>query len=80
MFPIEAASLDDFNRGDLLYLTGTAEVIWDSEAIQAFAGAERLIRFQTVQGYRVERSLPLPWSAPDYSPFLDRTGTWTEAA
>ena len=70
----------DFNRGDLLYLTGTAKVIWDSEAIQAFAGAERLIRFQTIQGYRVERSLPLRWSAPDYSPFLDRTGTWTEAA
>lgn len=70
----------DFNRGDLLYLTGTAEVIWDSEAIEAFAGAERLIRFQTIQGYRVERSLPLQWSAPDYSPFLDRTGTWTEAA
>lgn len=68
----------DFNRGDLLYLTGDAEVIWDSNQIQAFAGAERLIRFATTQGYRVESSLPLQSSAPIYSPFLDRTGTWTE--
>ncbi len=70
----------DFNRGDLIYLTGTAEVIWDINEIQAFAGAERLIRFQTTQGYRVERSLPLQWSTPDYSPFLDRIGAWTETA
>lgn len=69
----------DFHCGDLLYLTGTAEVLWESED-QAFAGAERLIRFQILQGYRVEGRLPLRWSAPDYSPFLDRTGSWTEAA
>lgn len=69
----------DFNQGDLIYLTGTAEVIWDSNEIHAFAGAERLIRFQMTQGYRVESSLPLQWSAPDYSPFLDRTGAWTTA-
>ena len=35
----------NFKRGDLLYLTGTAEVIWDSDEIRAFAGAERLLRF-----------------------------------
>ena len=66
----------DFERGDLLYLTGTAEVIWESDEIRAFAGAERLIRFYIAQGYRVKGSLPLRWSDPDYSPFLDRTGSW----
>jgi uncharacterized protein len=66
----------DFEHGDLLYLTGTAETIWDPDEIRAFAGAERLIRFQVAEGYRVEGSLPLRWSSPDYSPFLDRTGSW----
>jgi uncharacterized protein len=66
----------DFEHGDLLYLTGTAETIWDSDEIRAFAGAERLIQFQVAEGYRVEGSLPLRWSSPDYSPFLDRTGSW----
>jgi uncharacterized protein len=66
----------DFDRGDLLYLTGTAETIWDPDEIRTFAGAERLIRFQVAEGYRVEGSLPLRWSRPDYSPFLERTGSW----
>lgn len=69
----------DFNRGNLMYLTGTAEVIWDGNEIQSFAGAERLLRFHLSTGYRVEGSLPLRWSAPEFSPFLDRTGSWNDA-
>ncbi len=66
----------DFDRGDLLYLTGTAEIIWDSDEKQAFAGAERLIRFHLIEGRRVEGSLPLRGSAPEYSPLLSHTGSW----
>ena len=33
-------------------------------------GAERLLRFNVDQGYRVEGSLPLSWSQPDFSPFI----------
>ena len=69
----------DFEHGDLLYLTGTAKVIWDSNETRAFAGAERLIRFHISEGHRVEGSLPLRWSDPDYSPFLVRTGFWEKA-
>jgi uncharacterized protein len=60
----------DFDRGHLLYLTGTAEVIWQGDEIKSFAGAERLLRFHLTSGDRVEDSLPLRWSAPDFSPFL----------
>ena len=66
----------DFDRGDLLYLTGTAETIWDGDRVRAFTGAERLIRFTVATGYRVTGSLPLRWSAPERSPFLERTGCW----
>lgn len=52
----------DFDQGNLLYLTGTAEVIWEGDAVRAFVGAERLIRFQISQGRRVKGSLPLRWS------------------
>ncbi len=69
----------DFAQGNLLYLTGTAEVIWDSDEIRAFVGAERLLRFHVAEGYRVEGSLPLRWSDPDYSPFLECTGSWEKA-
>ncbi|MFQ4138275.1 pyridoxamine 5'-phosphate oxidase family protein [Nodosilinea sp. PGN35] len=66
----------DFDRGDLLYLTGTAKVIWDGPEIAAYEGAERLLRFSVSHGYRVSGSLPLTWSAPEFSPFLDNTGPW----
>ena len=67
----------DFEQGDLLYLTGHASVIWDGPEIAAYEGAERLLRFQMTQGYRVEGGLPLRWSAPNFSPFLTQTGPWS---
>jgi len=66
----------DFDGGNLLYLTGTAEVIWEGAQINDYEGAERLFRFHLDRGYRVEGSLPLRWSSPALSPFLDRTGSW----
>ena len=66
----------DFANGDLLYLTGTAEVLWADAEIRNFAGAERLLRFHLQRGYRIEGSLPLRWSEPNFSPFLNETGSW----
>lgn len=66
----------DFAQGSLLYLTGSAEVIWKGAEITAYEGAERLFRFHLDQGYRVEGSLPLRGSHPEFSPFLNRTGSW----
>ncbi|MGK7932378.1 MAG: pyridoxamine 5'-phosphate oxidase family protein [Microcystaceae cyanobacterium] len=54
----------DFEQGDLLYLTGKTEIIWQGEEIKAYEGAERLLRFNLEQGYRVKGSLPLSWSNP----------------
>jgi GST-like protein len=44
--------------------------------INAYAGAERLLRFHLDLGWRIEGSLPLRWSDPEFSPFLDRMGAW----
>jgi predicted pyridoxine 5'-phosphate oxidase superfamily flavin-nucleotide-binding protein len=66
----------DFDQGDLLYLTGTAEVIWSGADILSYEGAERLFRFHLDRGYRVEKSLPLRWSVPELSPYLNRTSSW----
>jgi predicted pyridoxine 5'-phosphate oxidase superfamily flavin-nucleotide-binding protein len=66
----------DFQQGDLLYLTGTAEVIWEGEELRHYAGAERLLRFHLHCGDRVAGSLPLRWSEPEFSPFLEPLGSW----
>jgi len=69
----------DFDTGDLLYLTGHAEIIWDGDQVSAFAGAERLIRFRLDEVIRVEASLPLGFAFGEYSPMLERTGSWEQA-
>jgi uncharacterized protein len=66
----------DFNRGDLLYLTGRAKVIWEGAEISDYPGAQRLLRFHLDRGYRVDGSLNFRWSAPEFSPFLAHTGPW----
>ncbi len=68
----------DFENGDLLYLTCSAEIIWDSEERRAFTGAERLVRFTLDEGILVEDAMPIRWNFLDYSPSLDQTGSWSE--
>ena len=66
----------DFTTGDLLYLTGTAEIVWTGAEINNYQGAEQLIRFHLKCGYLVKSSLPLRWTPPEFSPQLKKTGSW----
>ena len=67
----------DFDSGDLLYLAVTAEIVWEGPELQAFAGAQRLLRFKVQAMKRVEASLPLRWGQAELSPVLQATGAWT---
>jgi predicted pyridoxine 5'-phosphate oxidase superfamily flavin-nucleotide-binding protein len=66
----------DFESGDLLYLACDAEIIWEGAEIEAFKGAERLLRFHVREVKRVDGSLPLRWGEAQLSPFAERTGKW----
>lgn len=69
----------DFETRDLVYLTGRAEVVWEGEEVEAFVGAERLIRFHLDEAIRVEGSLPMIFAFGEYSPVLEGTGDWAHA-
>jgi len=69
----------DYASGDLLQIAVDAEVVWDGPEVQAFAGAERLLRFRAREVRRNPGVLPFRWSAAQPSPYLDRTGNWREA-
>ncbi|MFG6430679.1 pyridoxamine 5'-phosphate oxidase family protein [Roseateles sp. LYH14W] len=58
----------DFERGDLLTLTGRAEVVWDGPALAALEGAERAWRFHLDEGWWLRDSLPLRWKFRDWAP------------
>lgn len=69
----------DFDTGDLLTLTGTAEVVWGGDELTSFDGAERAWRFRIEAGWRLRDALPLRWAFRELSPNSAITGTWAEA-
>ncbi|NRR31823.1 pyridoxamine 5'-phosphate oxidase family protein [Oxalobacteraceae bacterium] len=50
----------DYRSGDLLYLRGRVQVLWDADT-SAFPGAERLWRFVVERGSLRRGALPLRW-------------------
>jgi predicted pyridoxine 5'-phosphate oxidase superfamily flavin-nucleotide-binding protein len=68
----------DFTNGDVLQLTGAAEILWEDPAIARFAGAQRLLRFHVTRGRYRRNALPLRWSAAEPASQLAKTGSWEE--
>ena len=78
--PVAGLLFIDFERGDVLQLTGRAEVILDSPEIPAFEGAERLWRVHVRRVVRRPGALALRWRFDAWSPTALATGRWPAAA
>jgi predicted pyridoxine 5'-phosphate oxidase superfamily flavin-nucleotide-binding protein len=70
----------DFAHGHLLQLSGRAEVLWDGPELAAFAGAQRLLRFELDEAWWRPAALPLRAAEVDYAPQLAATGSWAAVA
>ncbi len=72
----------DFETGDMLHLTGDAEVVLESDEIAAFQGAERLWVFRPHKVVLRPAALPLRFAmqADGMSPNNLMTGDWSQAA
>jgi predicted pyridoxine 5'-phosphate oxidase superfamily flavin-nucleotide-binding protein len=66
----------DYSSGDLLQLTGTAEIVWDGPEVESFQGAQRLLRLRVTEGRILLGALPVRWSQPAYAMQLLETGSW----
>lgn len=66
----------DFETGDLVFMTGATEIIWDGPRVEAFKGAERLVRFRAEEIVHVEAGLPFSFTFGDFAPNLKTTGDW----
>ncbi len=80
LYPTAGLVFPDFESGDMLYITGAAEIVWEGEELEAFEGAERLVRIIVDEVIRVEQSLPLRWDFRGYASDLERTGSWQDVA
>ncbi|MGI9478170.1 MAG: pyridoxamine 5'-phosphate oxidase family protein [Hyphomicrobiaceae bacterium] len=71
----------DFETGDMLALTGTVELVWESNAeVEAFKGAERAWRFTLDHGVHLEDALPFRAPTEEYSANSLLTGDWQQTA
>ncbi|CAH0342981.1 pyridoxamine 5'-phosphate oxidase family protein [Rhizobium sp. CECT 9324] len=72
----------DYANGDMLQMSGDAEVILDSPEIAAFQGAERLWTFKARRIVRRRNVLALRWAFREggWSQNSLMTGDWTQAA
>ncbi len=59
----------DFQNGGTIQLTGEANIIWDDDRVEEFAGAERLVEFEICGVVHTSDAVPLKWQFLDYSPF-----------
>jgi len=66
----------DPSTGDVLQLTGHAQIVWDGPELAAFEGAQRLLRVHIDEALWRPGALPLRWSEAQLAPQLAATGTW----
>ncbi|MBO1536975.1 pyridoxamine 5'-phosphate oxidase family protein [Pseudomonas sp. OA65] len=72
----------DFQSGDLLQMSGAAQVLLDDPEISAFQGAERLLRFTPQRIVHRPAAIALRWKDQDEgdSPNSLMTGSWEQVA
>ena len=67
-FPRAGLLIPDFETGDLLQVTGEAEVVWDGAEVEAFPGAERLWKVKVLSGRWLRAGFPLRFGEAELSP------------
>jgi hypothetical protein len=70
--PRVGLSFVSFDTGTTLQLTGTARILWDSEAYRGMRGADRAIEVDVREIVEIEGRGPLGWRFLEYSPFNPR--------
>jgi len=78
--PLVGLLFTDFDSGDLLYLTCSADIVWDCSDILDFEGAQRMLRFVVDEAVLIEAGMPIRWSFVEASPNLAGLGSWEEVA
>jgi predicted pyridoxine 5'-phosphate oxidase superfamily flavin-nucleotide-binding protein len=74
--PRAGVVVPDFGTGDVLFLSGATEIVWDGPEVARFAGAQRLWRLRPSAGIGLRGALPLRGELEERSPELTGTGRW----
>jgi predicted pyridoxine 5'-phosphate oxidase superfamily flavin-nucleotide-binding protein len=75
-FPRAGLLIPDFPTGDLLQVTGAAEVLWDGPEVTAYSGAERLWKVKVQSGRWLRAGFPLRFGEAELSPRSQAVGVY----
>jgi predicted pyridoxine 5'-phosphate oxidase superfamily flavin-nucleotide-binding protein len=78
-FPRAGLLIPDFATGDLLQVTGAAEVVWDGPEVHAYSGAEQLWKVKVRSGRWLRAGLPLRFGPAELSPRSLAMGVYPQA-
>jgi predicted pyridoxine 5'-phosphate oxidase superfamily flavin-nucleotide-binding protein len=67
-FPRAGLLIPDFATGDLLQVTGEAEVVWEGPEVATYRGAERLWKVKVQSGRWLRAGFPLRFGEAELSP------------
>lgn len=70
----------DFASGDLLQITGRAQLQWDAPPAERFEGVEHLWHLQVERAVWRPGGSTLRWQFEGFSPALRRTGSWADGS
>lgn len=74
--PHAAIVVPDFERGDLLHITGRCAIEWTGHKVGAFAGACQVVEMGIDSVLLRPGAWPLRWRLTEVSPYLEGTGRW----
>ncbi len=71
--PVAGLLFIDYTNGDLLQLSGHAEIIWPEDTPYTYEGALKYVRIVPTKVVRRTGALPYVWEHKEYSPFLPQS-------
>ncbi|MBL4639359.1 MAG: pyridoxamine 5'-phosphate oxidase family protein, partial [Kordiimonadaceae bacterium] len=74
--PVAGLLFMDFETGDLLQLSGTAEIIWPNDTEFTYEGATKYVRIVPEAVIRRADAMPYVWESTERSPSLNNGTIW----
>ncbi|MHC8320740.1 pyridoxamine 5'-phosphate oxidase family protein [Pseudomonas sp. GB2N2] len=78
--PLAGLLFVDFQTGDVLQISGRAELLLEHPEVKAFQGAEHLWRMHVEKVVRRPAALTSRWKFLETSPNCEMTGSWEQTA
>lgn len=69
----------NFSNGDVIFLSGGADIHWQHPEVAHFQGAERIISVNIQQLISLQQFMPLTGELIEPSPTLKHTGSWIKS-